>query len=157
MKTIHLTFILFFFVSLTTVNNINAQTEMGWDSHGVGFAVPNDYYVEANTYSEFSFTNGSVYISLMPWQDGSVGESDLAEGVIEAANQMNYSQLAGVEYFEHDYFAGYSVGGIKDGLGSVISLVLDTESSTNLLIVATFQPGYEDQATRILDTIYAYD
>ena len=145
-------------IFLAFASSLSAQVEMVWDAHGIGFAVPEDFEITTNTDQEFSAENGGLFITIMPWQDETVTEDGLAETVVSVALEMEYDELTDAAESSIDDFVGYFVEGTKDGVGAVIILLLDKESSTNLVFIAAYvNESDRDTAVDIFQSIYAYD
>jgi len=53
-----------------------------WDTHGVGFSIPRDFTITTNNSEEFSAENGSMALSILPFQDENVTKDNLAEAVV---------------------------------------------------------------------------
>ncbi|MFM9951775.1 MAG: hypothetical protein ACKV1O_27845 [Saprospiraceae bacterium] len=141
-----------------SATNLSAQmTDMHWDTHGVGFKVPDDFAIEANNAEEFSASNDNLFLSIVPVQDLEVNDDDLAEAVVEMAKGLEYDDIEEGEAIEVDDFTGYYIKGKKDGVNAVVMAVLDKKSSTNLLVVIVYVDGYEKQAVNIAASLYAYD
>ena len=137
--------------------SMNAQTEMEWDTHGVGFTVPDDFKIETNNAEEFTADNGTLFLSILPIQDETITKDDLAEAVADIAIDLEYDRIQEGEAIDVDDFSGYYVKGRKDGVNAVIMALLDNESSTNLLVVIVYADGFEDDAVAVASSFYAYD
>jgi hypothetical protein len=149
---------LFFAFSLFLMTTtIHAQTDMIWDTHGVGFTVPDDFKIEENNAEEFTASNDYMFLSILPIQDEWVTEDDLADAVVEMAEGMEYDRIQEGDAIEIDDFTGYYIKGRKDGVNAVFFAMLDKESSTNLLLVIVYADEYEDDAVDIAVSFYAYD
>ena len=134
-----------------------AQTDMIWDTHGVGFTVPDDFKIEVNNAEDFTAGNDELYLSILPWQDEMVTEDDLVDAVDAFAKELKYDRVHEGDVIEIDDFTGYYIKGRKDGANAVLLALLDKESSTNLLVVIVYADGYEDEAVNIASSFYAYD
>lgn len=134
-----------------------SQTDMIWDSHGVGFSVPKNFVIETNNGDEFSAGNDELYLSIFPIQDKTITEDDLADAVVDMAEGLDYDRIQEGDAIDIDDFTGYYVKGRKDGANAVLMALLDKESSTNLLIVIVYADGYEDAAVDMAASFYAYD
>ncbi|NUO02044.1 MAG: hypothetical protein HUU01_15675 [Saprospiraceae bacterium] len=138
--------------------NLSAQmTDLHWDTHGVGFKVPSNFVVEANNAEEFTASNDNLFLSIIPIQDESVTDDNLAEAVVEMAKGLEYDDIEEGEAMEVDDFTGYYIKGRKEGVNAVVMAMLDKKSSTNLLIVIVYADGYENQAVEVAASLYAYD
>ncbi len=142
-----------FFIS----SNLDAQTKMEWDDHGVGFTVPNDFQIATNNGEEYSAGNDHLFLSIFPIQDETLTEDNLADAVVEMAAAMEYDVLDEADAIDIDDFTGYYVKGTLDEAHVVVMALLDKKSSTNLLVVIAYDNGYENQAIKIAGSFYAYD
>jgi len=136
---------------------VQAQTEMEWDTHGVGFSVPDNFKIETNNAEEFTASNDNLYVSILPIQDETITKDDLAEAVDAFAKELKYDRIHEGDEIDIDDFTGYYIKGRKDGANAVLLALLDKESSTNLLVVIVYADGYEDAAVDIAGSFYAYD
>ncbi len=137
--------------------SLQAQTDMVWDTHGVGFSVPNNFKIETNNAEEFTAGNDNLFLSILPIQDEWVTEDDLADAVVEMAEGLEYDRIQEGDAIDIDDFTGYYIKGRKDGANAVFMALLDKESSTNLLVVIVYADDYEDQAVDMAASFYAYD
>ncbi len=145
--------------------DLTAQTAFEWDYHGIGFEVASDFNVQVNNESEFTAvsSDGIIAVSLIPWADANVNFDHLAEATIEMAEELATFDHAAVDGDEIDLgdLKGYFIVAATDDYGSydflLLSLLLDTESSTNLVVAIGFMDGNEDEAIDILASIYPYD
>ena len=130
---------------------------MKWDTHGVGFTVPDDFEIETNNADEFTANNDDLYLSILPIQDETITKDDLADAVNAFAKKLKYDRIQEGDEIEIDDFTGYYIKGRKDGANAVLLALLDKESSTNLLVVIVYTDDYEDDAVDIAKSFYAYD
>jgi len=142
---------------LLTSSSLIAQVDMVWDTHGAGFKVPRGFVIETNNEEEFSAGNDNLYLTITPIQDETVNEDDLADAVGIMAKELDYDLITDGDAVEMDDFLGYYVRGVKDGVSAIVMALLDTESSTNLLVVVVYAGGFEDEALMIVNSFYAYD
>ncbi len=138
-------------------SSLHAQTDMEWDTHGVGFSVPKNFKIETNNADEFTAGNDELFLSILPIQDKTLTKDDLADAVVEMAEGLNYDRIQEGDEIDVDDFTGYYIKGRKDGVNAVFMALLDKESSTNLLVVIVYADGYEDDAVEIASSFYAYD
>jgi hypothetical protein len=136
---------------------LSAQVDMVWDTHGVGFKVPRGFVIKTNNQNEFSASNDDIWLTIAPVQDENVTEDDLADAVVEMAKEMDYDLVTDADKLEIDDFVGYYVRGTKNGVTALVMALLDTESSTNLLVVIGYNDDSEDAALMIANSFYAYD
>jgi hypothetical protein len=142
---------------LLTSNILNAQVDMEWDIHGVGFKVPNGFVIKTNNEKEFTAANDEVFVTIIPVQNRKVTKDDLADAVVEMAKEMKFDELTDADELEIDDFEGYYVRGVKSDYNAIVIALLDTESSTNLLVVIGYSDDWEDEALLIANSFYAYD
>lgn len=149
--------ILLFVLLLGSMQTSFAQVELRWDAHGVGFAVPGDFHIEANNEQEFSAGNDLMFVSIIPIQDENITEENLAEALIAMAEEMEYDRLdEAAETKLHDFVGFYTIGA-KDGANALLMTLLDTQSSTNLLVVIVYADQSQRAALQIANSFFAYD
>ncbi len=145
-------------VLLASLNTLSAQlVDYRWDTHGVGFGVPRDFSVKANSAEEFTAENGNIFLTILPFQDENVTKDNLAEAVVEMAVNMEYDSVEAADEADVDDFTGYYVKGTKEGVNALVMGLLDRKSSTNLLVIVAYMDGYESQALDIANSFYAFD
>lgn len=142
---------------LLITSSLQAQTDMEWDTHGVGFTVPDNFKIEVNNAEEFTASNSNLYVSILPIQDETITKDDLAGAVDAFAKELKYDRIQEGDEIDIDDFTGYYIKGRKDGANAVLLALLDKESSTNLLVVIVYADGYEDAAVDIARSFFAYD
>lgn len=145
------------FASFLTPTLLTAQTEMRWDTHGVGFTVPDDFKVSANNAEEYTAGNDNLVLSIAPIQDENISKENLAQAVMAMAVEMKYDALDESDEINIHDFTGYYIKGKKDGLNAVVIALLDKESSTNLMVVIIYDDSYFDEAVAIANSFVAYD
>ena len=138
-------------------NNLAAQTEMRWDTHGVGFTVPDNFKVTTNNAEEYTAGNDNLILSIAPIQDENIEKEHLSEAVLAMATEMHYDALQEADEINIDDFTGYYIKGKKDGVNAVVMALLDKNSSTNLLVVIAYDDNYFDEAVAIASSFVAYD
>ncbi|MBC7776364.1 MAG: hypothetical protein H7246_13095 [Phycisphaerae bacterium] len=145
------------FMLLVASNNLVAQTEMRWDTHGVGFTVPDDFKVTTNNAEEYTASNDNLVLSIAPIQDENIEKEHLSEVVLAMATEMHYDALEEADEINIDDFTGYYIKGKKDGVNAVVMALLDKKSSTNLVVVIAYDDDYFDEAVAIASSFVAYD
>ncbi|HMG15497.1 MAG TPA: hypothetical protein VK590_08630 [Saprospiraceae bacterium] len=148
-------FILLFLISINCT--LFSQDEYKWDSHGIGFKAASDMKVTVNKADEFEATNEKITLDIFPWQDENVNKDDLADGIISIAKELKFDNVHDADAMEIDDFQGYYVLGTKDGVEALIMILLDKESSTNMIVTIVYEKGNQDAAIKIADSFYAYD
>lgn len=146
-----------FCLLLASMQTSFAQSEFRWNEHGVGFSVPDDFHIEANNAEEFSAGNEVLFLSIVPIQDENITEDNLAEALVAMAEEMEYDRLEKVAETTLQDFVGYYTIGTKDGANALLMTLLDTQSSTNLLIVIVYADQGQRAAIQIANSFFAYD
>ena len=143
--------------ALATMATAQRMTDMVWDTHGLGFKVPVSFKIETNTGDEFTAGNDELQLIMEPIQDENIAESDLAQAVLTMAKELEYDKLTDVDEIKVDNFVGYYIEGEKDGAHALVMALLDTESSTNLLLVLAYTEAQRDAAIKIVHSLYTYE
>ena len=151
-----------FFLATALLLSVSATSfaqmiDYHWDTHGVGFSIPRDFGVQTNNSEEFTADNGQIFLSIAPVQDETITRDNLAEVVVAMATAMTYDSIEEAAEADVDDFTGYYVKGTKDGVNAVVMALLDSESSTNLIVVIAYADGMEAKAIEIANSFYAYD
>jgi hypothetical protein len=133
------------------------MTEMRWDTHGVGFKVPSETKITTNNAEEFSAENSNIALTIVPIQDGDLNEEHMADATIEIAKGLGYDSITDGDAVEIDDFKGYYLRGKKDGVNALVMSLLDSRSTTNLLIVIVYADRFEKQSLEIANSFFAYD
>ena len=141
----------------STLNISFAQDDYQWDTHGIGFKAKSDMRIITNKADEFEAANDQIQLDIFPWQDANINKDDLADGIIEIAKDLKFDNIHGADALEIDDFQGYYVEGTKDGVEALILILLDKESSTNLVATIVYQNGSQADAYKIAESFYAYD
>jgi len=155
MKRIHT--ILALTLTLLSFTAVQAQTEMRWDTHGVGFTVPSNFKIEANNGEEYTASNDNLFLSITPIQDENITKDHLADAVVEMAKGLEYDIVEEADEADVDDFTGYYVKGRKDGVNAILMALLDSNSSTNLLVVIVYDDNSLNKAVDIANSFFAYD
>lgn len=137
--------------------SLSAQQEMRWDTHGIGFSVPTDFKIETNNAEEYTASNENLFLSIIPIQDEELTKEHLAEAVVEMAKEMKYDVINNADEAEMQDLVGYYVLGKKDGVNALLMALMDTESSTNLLVVIVYDDRSERAALKVANSFFAYD
>jgi Dihydro-orotase-like len=151
-------FLLPFALFALFATQLSAQmADMHWDTHGVGFKVPANFKETTNNADEYTASNNNISLTIAPIQDGKLDEEHMAEVTLEMAKSLGYDSIEAADKAEIDDFKGYFIKGTKDGVHAIVMAMLDTKSTTNLLVVIVYADGFEDKAVEIADSFYAYD
>ena len=118
-----------------------------------------------NDASQFSATSedGLLSITLIPWSDAHVTMDNLAESTEASALEIAVFDRAEVsgDYLDLGDLQGYFIVTATDDDESydflLMSLLLDSQSDTNMSVAIGFMDGHHEEATEILTSIYPYD
>lgn len=151
-------FLLPFALLAMFATQLSAQmADMHWDTHGVGFKVPASFKETANNADEYTASNNNLSLTIVPIQDGKLDKEHMAEATLEMAKSLGYDTIEVADKAEIDDFVGYFIKGTKDGVHAIVMAMLDTKSTTNLLVIIIYADGFEDEAVEMADSFYAYD
>ena len=143
-------------IALLSTAALQAQTEMHWDTHGVGFTVPNNFKIETNNAEEYTASNDNLFLSITPIQDETLTKDNLADAVVAMAKELEYDLVEEVDEAEIDDFTGYYVKGRKDGVNTILMALLDPNSSTNLLVAIVYDDNSLNKAVTLANSFFAY-
>ncbi|MCB0689639.1 MAG: hypothetical protein KDC53_24030 [Saprospiraceae bacterium] len=155
-------------VSLLLLNVFSpliSQTAFEWDYYGIGFEVASDFQVQVNNKSQFTAvsSDGLLAVTLVPWSDSNVDLNDLAEATIDVADRFAHFDHAAVDgdAINLGDLEGYFIVAATNDYYSydyiLVSLLLDTQSETNIVVAIGFMEGNQDEAIEILTSVYPYD
>lgn len=138
-------------------NLLTAQTEMVWDSYGLGFTLTKGMRITQNDGETFTAEKADLFLTIVPVKNREVTEEHLAEAVIEMAVEMNYETIADADELELNDLYGYYVEGTSDGASAFVVALMDVESANNYLAVVVFTPKTRDAAIDLIVSFFAYD
>jgi hypothetical protein len=73
------------------------------------------------------------------------------------AKELEYDVVDNADEAEMQDLVGYYVMGKKDGVNALLMALMDTESSTNLLVVIVYDDRSERAALKVANSFFAYD
>jgi hypothetical protein len=130
---------LFVFLSLFLVSKeVLSQQNYLWDEYGISFSLADDFVEETNNIDEFSAAGDGMYMSIIPFKDGSIDDSDIVTFTIEIAKSLNLQEIDDVDVLDLNYFQGGYVEGYKDGAKVFLMGMIDPNSDTNFFVIITF-------------------
>ena len=134
-----------------------AQVDYHWDAHGIGFSIPSNFKVLNNNAELFEAENANLHLTINPFQDESLTMENLASEIIKSAKELGFQGGAEIDEIKIDDFEGYYAEGTLEGQGAFFAILLDTKSSTNMVITLVYDDKSVDQAIKLLKSFYAYD
>jgi len=116
-----------------------------------------DFKIETNNAEEYTASNDNLFVSIIPIQDENLTKDHLAEAVVAMAKELEYDVVDNADEAEMQDLIGYYVMGKKDGVNALLMALMDTESSTNLLVVIVYDDRSERAALKVANSFFAYD
>ena len=134
-----------------------AQTDMVWDNYGLGFTLPRGMTITENNSEVFSAERDDLVLSIIPFKESSVGVEDLADFLIDLAEEFEYDVVTDVDELELYELYGFYTEGEKDGVQAFLGALLDEESASNYFVVLVYTAASRDLAIDTLASFYPYD
>jgi len=133
------------------------QTEMQWDSYGLGFTLERGMRIVTNNGEEFTAERKELYITIHPLTDEYVTEDHLVDAVVAMAEEMEYDDISDADVLELDDLFGVYIEGKTNGTSSFVIALMDTESAQNYIVIVIFTDEYRDAAIEMIHSFYPYD
>ena len=80
-----------FGVSIT--NHISAQQEYSWEEYGIGFSLADDFKETVNSMEEFSAVGDGMELSIIPFKDNSIDDSDITTYTMSIAASLKLEKI----------------------------------------------------------------
>lgn len=142
---------------LSSMQLMFGQTEMQWDSYGLGFTLERGMRIVTNNGEEFTAERRELYITIHPLTNEYVTEDDLIDAVITMAQEMEYDDISDADVLELEDLLGVYIEGKTDGTSSFVIALMDTESDQNYIVIVIFEDSYRDKAIEMVHSFYPYD
>lgn len=153
MKTGITAFLLVFVLAFSA----HAQTEMVWDTYGLGFTLPRGMKITENNSEIFSAERNDLSLAIVPFKESSVGPEELADLLIELAEEFEYDVVTDADELELDGLYGYYTEGRKDGAQAVLTALMDEAGESNYFVILVYQPSTRDMAIEMIASFYPYE
>ena len=117
-------------------HSLSAQQEFTWEEYGIGFTLADDFSETVNNIEEFSATGDGMEISIIPFKDNTIDDSDIT----------TYTMA----------IAAYAEG-VQNGVKIFVMGLIDPESETNFFVMIVFQDNDQnaiDEAINICQSIH---
>jgi hypothetical protein len=144
-------------VIIATLQISIGQTEMLWDSYGLGFTLEKGMSIITNNGDEFTAESKDLYLSIHPMTDANVTEDHLIEAVIAMAEEMEYDDISDADVLELADLYGVYIEGKTNGTSSFLIALMDTESAQNYIVIVLFSERSRDAAIRMVHSFFPYD
>ncbi len=115
-----------------------AQNEYTWDEYGIKFSLAPDFVEKVNNNEEFSADGDMMSISIIPFKDETIDDSDIAAYTISIAKSINLTSYEDVNVISMNDFKGGYVEGVSDGARIFLMGLIDPISDTNFFVIITF-------------------
>lgn len=152
MKTIFSTIICFIFIS----NVVNAQRQYTWEEYGIAFNLANDFKEVVNNIEEFTADGDGMSLTIIPFKDGSIDDSDISAYTVAIAASLNLQRVDDLDFIDINGFKGAYAEGVSDGAKIFMMGLIDPNSDTNFFVIITFLDNDEnaiDEAVHICKSI----
>lgn len=126
--------ILFLALSLS----LSAQQQYTWEEYGISFTLADDFKETVNNIEEFSADGDGMSMSIIPFKDESIDDSDITKYTIGIAKSLNLEGIDDVDVISINNFEGGYVEGVKDGAKIFLMGLIDPNSATNFFVIITF-------------------
>lgn len=125
-----------FFLALSL--SLSAQQKYTWDEYGISFSLADDFRETVNNIEEFSADGDGMSMSIIPFKDESIDDSDITKYTIGIAKSLNLEGIQDVDVISINNFEGGYVEGVKDGAKIFLMGLIDPNSATNFFVIITF-------------------
>ncbi len=119
------------------VTNSDIQ-DYTWDEYGIGFKLAPDFKEKVNNIEEFTADGDGMSLSIIPFKDETIDDSDIVKYTIGIAKSLNLEGIHDVDVISLKGFEGGYVEGVKDGAKVFLMGLIDPKSDTNFFVVITF-------------------
>jgi hypothetical protein len=131
---------LFFAFSMACLQ-VQAQQAYTWEEYGISFSLADDFSETKNDLSEFSADGDGMSMSILPFKDSSIDESDITGFVMTAAASLELDRIDDVNTIEFNGFKGGYAEGVQNGVTIFMMGLIDPDSDTNFFIIIAFEEG----------------
>jgi hypothetical protein len=128
-----------------------AQTKFEWKQYGLSFSVPSGFKVTKNTETAFEASNSKMQLNIEVFDHDGVSEDVLGEILGNMAVELEMED-AEIGELRLTTLEGAYIEGTVSGTGTILVLLLDTDSNIALLSTIVYADGLEKQATAICNS-----
>ncbi len=132
------TSLILFFSAFLLVGSINAQQNYTWEEYGISFSLADDFHETANNIEEFSAVGDGMNMSIIPFKDGSIDDSDITGYTMAIAASLNLERIDDVNVINVNGFKGGYAEGASEGAKIFVMGLIDPDSETNFFVIITF-------------------
>lgn len=138
-------------------NSLSAQQEFTWEEYGIGFTLADDFSETVNNIEEFSATGDGMEISIIPFKDNTIDDSDITTYTMAIAASLKLERIDDINTIDVNGFKGGYAEGVQNGVKIFVMGLIDPESETNFFIMIVFQDNDQnaiDEAINICQSIH---
>lgn len=135
------------------ISSVQAQQNYVWEEYGISFTLADDFVEEHNDINEFSAAGDGMFLSIIPFKDASIDDSDITVYTVQIAASLGLEEIDDVDVLELNYFQGGYVEGYKDGAKIFLLGMIDPDSDTNYFVVITFQDEDEEAIKEAINIV----
>ncbi len=137
-KTNKMKFLFFLLTAFAVMQNASAQQNYTWDEYGLSFSLADDFAEQVNNAEEFSAAGDGMNMSIIPFKDADIDDTDIAAYTIAAAAMLELGRVDDVNLIDVNGFQGGYAEGEKDGAKIFLMGLIDPDSDTNFFVIITF-------------------
>lgn len=82
------------------------QQEYTWEEYGISFSLADDFREKVNTASEFSATGDGMELSIIPFKDETIDDSDITAFTMGIAASMKFKRIDDISVIDFNGFQG---------------------------------------------------
>lgn len=127
--------VLFIFSSFMTF----AQQNYNWEEYGISFTLADDFKETVNNMEEFSATGDGMELSIIPFKDNTIDDSDITTYTMAVAASLNLERIDDVNTINVNGFKGGYAEGAQNGTKIFVMGLIDPNSETNFFVMIVFQ------------------
>ncbi|MDR2497471.1 MAG: hypothetical protein LBD21_10140 [Tannerellaceae bacterium] len=128
-----------------------AQTRFEWKQYGLSFGVPSGFKVSKNTATSFEASNANINLTIEVFDHDDISGDALGEALGGLAGELDMED-AEVGELRLSTLEGAYIEGTVDDAGTILVMLVDSESNIALLATIVYADGYEKQATNICNS-----
>jgi hypothetical protein len=113
--------------------------------------------ITENNSEIFSAERNDLSLAIVPFKESSVGPEELADLLIELAEEFEYDVVTDADELELDGLYGYYTEGRKDGAQAVLTALMDEAGESNYFVILVYQPSTRDMAIEMIASFYPYE
>lgn len=118
-----------------------AQQNYVWEYYGISFTLADDFEEIVNDVDEFSASGDGMDLTIIPFSDESINDTDIIGYTMEIAASLNLNRIDDISTISFNGFSGGYAEGELEGEKIFLMGVIDPESATNFFVIISFLDG----------------